>query len=61
MSRAACFLLAGCALSACGGETSTLGLEQPIRVPGAQFFEGDVPGLPAGEGQPPLVTSRRRL
>lgn len=50
-------VLASSALSACGGEQLTEGLEQPLRVTGAQFFEGPVPGLPAGQGQPPLVTS----
>jgi hypothetical protein len=33
-------------LVACIGETVTQGLEQPVRVPGAQFHEGALPGLP---------------
>jgi hypothetical protein len=31
-------------LSACSGETLTAGLEEPVRVPGAQFREGSLPG-----------------
>jgi hypothetical protein len=33
------------ALSACGGQPVTRGLEEPLRVPGAQFIEGTLPGL----------------
>jgi len=33
-------------LAACGGKPVTRGFEEPLRVPGAQFIEGDVPGLP---------------
>jgi len=31
---------------ACGGEPLTVGLEEPLRAPGAQFRGGDLPGLP---------------
>jgi len=33
-------------LLGCSGETLTTGLTEPLRVSGAQFFEGDLPGLP---------------
>lgn len=33
-------------LFACSGEPLTQALEQPIRIPDAQFREGDLPGLP---------------
>jgi hypothetical protein len=34
------------AMSGCGGEPLTTALEQPVRVPDAQFREGALPGLP---------------
>lgn len=34
------------ALLGCSGEPVTAGLEEPLRVAGAQFFDGDLPGLP---------------
>ena len=33
------------ALSACGSQPITKGFEEPLRVPGAQFIEGTLPGL----------------
>jgi hypothetical protein len=51
MRRAAVW--AACLLAACGdGATVTDGLEQPIRIPGAQFVEGKLPG------QPPLTAEQ---
>jgi hypothetical protein len=50
--------------ASCGGEqvTRTAALEEPIRIPGAQFIEGALPGSPplpetadGGAGQTPLV------
>jgi hypothetical protein len=35
-----------CAASACGGERLTEGLNEPLRVAGAQFVEGELPGSP---------------
>jgi hypothetical protein len=47
MSRArASLALLSLALSACSGEPVTQALEEPIRIPDAQFFEGELPGLP---------------
>jgi hypothetical protein len=40
------WLLAPCALAACGGEPLTTGLEQPFRVDGAQYRDGALPGSP---------------
>lgn len=42
--RAPLFLVAALALSGCGGEPYTLGLEQPLRVAGGTFKEGALPG-----------------
>lgn len=39
-------LLGATMLVACSGETISQGLEQPVRVPEAQFREGPLPGLP---------------
>ena len=33
-------------VTACSGETATLGLDEPIRVRGATLHEGDLPGSP---------------
>ncbi len=44
-ARAALVLFGGLGL-ACAGESLTTGLEEPIRVEGAQFHEGPLPGLP---------------
>jgi len=41
----AALLLLGFALG-CSGEATTEGLDQPIKVLDAQFFEGELPGLP---------------
>lgn len=38
--------LASLALAACSGEPITRALEEPIRIPDAQFREGELPGLP---------------
>jgi hypothetical protein len=45
-SRSAWLLAALVGTSACSGEDTTLALDEPLRVEGAQFFEGDLPGLP---------------
>lgn len=39
------FIIAGLA-AACGGEQLTEGLDEPFRVKGAQFVEGELPGSP---------------
>lgn len=44
--RAASGLAWVAALSACSGEPVTIGLNEPIRIPEAQFREGELPGLP---------------
>jgi hypothetical protein len=36
----------GALLIGCGGEPLTVGFEQPLRISGAQFLEGELPGLP---------------
>jgi hypothetical protein len=41
-----CLLVA----AGCGGEPSLIGLEEPIRVTGATFHEGELPGRPPGSG-----------
>lgn len=38
--------LLGVTVAACSGEPITRALEEPIRIPDAQFFEGELPGLP---------------
>ncbi|HEX2872747.1 MAG TPA: hypothetical protein VHP33_15905 [Polyangiaceae bacterium] len=45
MSRASLWLTS-LTLLACSGEPVTRALEEPIRIPDAQFFEGELPGLP---------------
>jgi hypothetical protein len=46
--------LVALALTACDGVSATLGLEQPIRIRGGQFFEG---ALPEGGEDGPRVTA----
>ncbi|HEX7669599.1 MAG TPA: hypothetical protein VF395_08450 [Polyangiaceae bacterium] len=43
--------------SACSGESTTTGLDEPIRVADAQFKEGPLPGFPA----PPRGTENPKL
>ncbi len=40
-------LLSATALAGCSGEPLTTALEEPLRVSGAQFHDGELPGLPA--------------
>lgn len=76
MTRAAlrsCFVTAfatgtiACAmLSACGDQSATGGLDEPVRVKGAQFVSGPLPGTTPGAAGPPdlrvtSVTSASRV
>jgi hypothetical protein len=46
MRAAAPLLASALGLMACSGEPLTTALEEPFRVPDAQFREGELPGLP---------------
>ncbi|MCW5804172.1 MAG: hypothetical protein KIT31_17495 [Deltaproteobacteria bacterium] len=48
LARAACVLAIGC-----GGVPADLGLDEPLRVPGARFVEAPLPGVPPDEPGPP--------
>ena len=63
MKRALLFVLVS---AGCGGQPITTQLEEPLRVNGAQFWEGEMPGLPALSGEdilagvqpePPYISS----
>lgn len=44
--RITCAFALMAALGGCSGESQTAGFEEPLRIPEAQFREGDLPGLP---------------
>lgn len=46
MSGGRATLALALAVAGCSGEPVTRALEEPIRIPDAQFFEGELPGLP---------------
>jgi hypothetical protein len=46
MSAHRWLVLGSVALLGCSGETLTRGLTEPFRIEGAQFEEGDLPGIP---------------
>lgn len=56
----AALLVAALAVSACQGPDDGEGADEPIRVRGAQFLAGDLPGTPPDGGAPeggPAITS----
>jgi hypothetical protein len=53
MRRAALPLCLVAAITACGGQPSPSGLDEPLRVHGAQFHEGALPGAPEGDAGVP--------
>lgn len=57
-----CVLCASLALSGCSGETLASGLEEPVRVSGAQFHRGALPGTSPseepGEATPSITSTQ---